>query len=114
MLLVMVSERSFHMFFPDGSEKPIAFASRTLNPHEVNYSQVDKEGAAVIFGVKKFLQYVLGRKFTIVTDNKALQRIFDPHKATSAIAAARLTRWSLLLSQYDYNIHFKSTEKHLN
>ena len=64
--------------FPDGSEKPIAFASRTLNCNEINYSQVDKEGAAVIFAVKKFNQYILGRRFTIVTDNKAIKRIFDP------------------------------------
>ena len=100
--------------FPDGSEKPIAFASRTLNSHEVKYSQVDKEGAAVMFGIKKFNQYVLGRKFTIVTDNKAIQRIFDPYTAVSAIAAARLTRWSLMLSQYDYSIEFKSTKSHGN
>ena len=100
--------------FPDGSEKPIAFASRTLNCNEINYSQVDKEGVAVIFAVKKFNQYVLGRRFTIVTDNKAITRIFDPHVAVSAIAAARLTRWSLMLSQYDYHIEFKSTKHHLN
>ena len=70
--------------FPDGSEKPIAFASRTLNCNEINYSQVDKEGDAVIFAVKKFNQYILGRRFTIVTDNKAIKRIFDPHVAVQS------------------------------
>ena len=37
---------------PDNSERPIAFASRTLNKHEKMYSQLDKEGLAVIFGLK--------------------------------------------------------------
>lgn len=40
--------------FEDGSEKPIAFASRTLAPAEKKYSQLEKEGLAVIFAVKKF------------------------------------------------------------
>ena len=37
---------------PDGSEKPISFASRSLAPAEKNYSQLDKEGLAVVFAVK--------------------------------------------------------------
>ena len=56
----------------DGKEKPIAFASRTLVPTEKKYSQLEKEGLAIIFGVKCFHQYRLGRHFTIVSDHKPL------------------------------------------
>ena len=57
---------------PDGSEKPISFASRSLAPAEKNYSQLDKEGLAVVFAVKKFHQYLFGRRFSIFTDHKPL------------------------------------------
>ena len=100
--------------YSDSTERPIAYASRTLNKHEINYSQIDKEGAAIIFGLKKFNQYLLGRHFTISTDNKALRTIFDPNTATSPIAASRLVRWSLFLSQYNYSIQFKSSSEHYN
>ena len=50
--------------YPDGTEKPIGYASRTLNKNEINYSQVDKEGASIIFALKKFNQYLLGNNFT--------------------------------------------------
>ena len=39
--------------YADGTEKPIAYASRTLNKNEINYSQVDKEGASIILALKK-------------------------------------------------------------
>ena len=38
----------------DGTEKPIAYASRTLNMVEKKYSQLDKEALAIVFGVKRF------------------------------------------------------------
>ena len=38
--------------FPDGAERPIAFASRSLLPAERNYSQLDKEALSLVFGVK--------------------------------------------------------------
>jgi hypothetical protein len=44
--------------FQDGSERPIAFASRTWSASEKNYSQLQKEALAIIFGVKMFHQYL--------------------------------------------------------
>ena len=99
---------------PDGTEKTISFASRTLTASEKNYAQLEKEGLALIFGVKKFHQYLYGRKFTLITDHKPLTAIFGPKKGIPSLAAARLQRWALLLSTYDYNIHFKPTQEHGN
>ena len=43
-----------------GTERPIAFASRTLAPVEKRYSHWDMEALAIIFGVKHFHQYIYG------------------------------------------------------
>ena len=98
----------------DNTEKPIAFANKTLDCHQRNYSQVEKEGLEVVFALKKFNQYLHDRKFTITVDNKAIYKMFDPQTAMSPVANSRLVRWSLLLNQYDYSIEFKSTENHGN
>ena len=42
--------------FPDGSEHPIAFASRILIPSGGNYAQMVKEVLALGFGVQHFQQ----------------------------------------------------------
>ena len=40
---------------PDGTERPIAFASRTLNTLEQNYSQIDKEAIGIVWSLKSFI-----------------------------------------------------------
>ena len=49
--------------FPNGEEKPVAYASRTLSKTERGYAQLEKEALALIYGVKKYHQYLYGRKF---------------------------------------------------
>ena len=99
---------------PDGTEKPIAFASRSLSTSERNYAQLEKEALSLIFGVKKFHQYLYGRKFQLITDHKPLLAILGPKKGIPSLEAARLQRWAVLLSAHQYEIRFKSTHEHAN
>ena len=98
----------------DGSEQPVEFASRTLSSAEKNYAQIEKEGLAIVFGVKRFQLYPYGRKFTLVTDHQPLTCIFGPKSSIPPLAAARLQRWAVLLSRYDFNIVFRDSAGNAN
>ena len=74
----------------DGSENPIVYASRALSNAERNYSNLEREALALVFGVKKFHQYIYGRHFSLVTDHKSLESLFNEKKATQPMAAARI------------------------
>lgn len=100
--------------FPDGSERPIAYASRTLKQSERNYAQIEKEALSLVFGVQRFHQYLYGRSFTLITDHKPLTTILGPKTGIPTLAAARLQRWAIILSAYTYEIQFRPTEKHAN
>ena len=68
---------------PDGTERPIGYASRSLSPSEQNYSQLEKEELSCVFGVKKFHFYLFGRSFELVTDHKPLLALLGEHRGTS-------------------------------
>ena len=87
----------------------MAFASRTLTQSEQNYAQIEREALALVFGVKRFHQYLYGRKFTLLTDHRPLTTILGAKKGIPPIAVARLQRWALQLAAYSYEIEFKST-----
>ena len=99
---------------PDGTERPIAFASRTLNTAEQNYSQIDKEALGIVWSLKKFHTYLYGRRFTLFTDHQPLTAIFSPVKNLPSMTAARLQRYALLLAGYQYDIVYRKTSDHGN
>ena len=84
---------------PDRGEKPIGFASRTLTKAEQNYSHFDKEALAIVFGVKKYHQYIYGRRFAIRTDHKPLTHIFSETRAVPPMASGRIQRSALTLGR---------------
>ena len=75
---------------PDGSEMPIGFVSRTLTKAEKNYSQLEKEGLACIYGVNRFHSYLFGHKFILQTENQPLITLFDKSKVVPAQASSRI------------------------
>lgn len=98
----------------DGQERPIGFMSRTLTAAEANYSQLDKEGLAVMFGIKRFHKYLYGRKFVICTDHKPLLSLFNEMKAVPQMASPRIQRWAVTLRAYEYEIVYKPGKHHSN
>jgi len=43
-----------------------------------HYFQIERKALAIIFGVKKFHQYLNGHKFCLITDHKPVVAIFSP------------------------------------
>lgn len=83
------------------NNKPIAYASRTLNKAEVNYPTVQKELLAIFWSVKHFRPYLYGRHFKILTDHKPLIYLFNLTDPSS-----RLTKFRLGLEEYDFHVEY--------
>lgn len=79
--------------------RPVAYASRPLNKAEKNYPTIQKELLAIVWGVKYFRPYLLGKKFTIMTDHKPLLYLFGIKDPSS-----RLLKFRLTLEEYDFNV----------
>lgn len=73
---------------PDGQQLPIIFMSWILTSVESAYSQSDKEGLAVMFGIQHFHKHLYRRKVIISTDHKPLPKM----------ASLRIQRWAVSLS----------------
>ena len=99
---------------PDGTEQPVGYASRTLNSAECNYSQLEKEGLTCVFDIKRLYSYLFGHSFTLITDHKLLLSLLGGQKPMSPQASARICRWSLYLSMFQYTLQFRNTTAHAN
>ena len=90
----------------NGQERPVAYASRTLAPAELNYAQIEQEALAIVFAIRKFHQYLYGRQFTLITDHRPLCKLLGSNQGVSSLAAARMQRWALILSTYQYVLEY--------
>jgi hypothetical protein len=83
----------------DGVRHPIAFASKKLLPRERNYSTIEREALAIVWGIRKFENYLYGKHFFLETDHSPLQYL-----AKSQYSNGRLMRWALALQPYRFTI----------
>lgn len=83
---------------------PVAYASRTLNKHEVNYSTTEKELLAIVWSVKYFRPYIYGREFDLQNDHQPLKWLQT--KFLGKDINPRLQRWLIELGEYDGRIDY--------
>lgn len=96
-----------------GEKRPVGFRSRKLTA-ERKYSHIEREALALIFGVTQFRDYLLGRQFTLVTDNQPLLGLLRHDRQTPVMAAARIQRWTLIFGAYKYQRLYKPGKFMLN
>ena len=93
---------------------PIQFASRSLNPAEINYSNIEREALSVIFGTEKFKKFLLGSKFIIRNDQQPLRKLFAHNASVPTNCSARLQRWSLRISHFNYVFEYSKGSLNVN
>jgi hypothetical protein len=81
--------------------KVIAYGSRQLRPHEVNYPTHDLELAAVVFALKGWRHFLYGVKYELYTHHKSLKYFFTQKELNM-----RQRRWLELIKDYDLTINY--------
>ncbi|KAL5457235.1 hypothetical protein EMCRGX_G034481 [Ephydatia muelleri] len=86
----------------------VAYASRSLTHAERQYSVIERECLAVLYAVKQFRHYLLGRAFVLHTDHQPLQWL------SAQKMEGRLCRWALALQEFDFTIKYRRGSSNAN
>ena len=89
--------------YDEGIDHPVAYYRRKLLAKEQRYSTIEKECLAIKLAVHAFRVYLLGRKFTIQTDHRALKWLDRLKESNNC-----LTRWSLALQSFQFEIQHRA------
>lgn len=98
----------------NGLERPVAYASRTMNNAEQRYPQIDKEALAIVWAVQKFFHYVYARHFTLISDHKPLVQILHAEKSLPVLCISRMANYVDYLAHFDYEVIFKPIKANAN
>ena len=82
--------------------KPVAYASRLLKGPERNYGITEREALAMIWAMERFRYFLLGRKFVVKTDHKALEEI----RRKKEFGSKRIQRWLERIDEFDFEIDY--------
>ena len=93
----------------EGNDRPIAYYSHKLLPREEKYFAVEKECLAIKLAIQNFHPYLMGQKCRIQTDHRSLEWLNNVKESNP-----RLTRWSLFLQSYWFDIEYRTGHRNGN
>jgi len=95
----------------DGLLRVIGYASKAFTGAEKRYciTRTRKELSAMVFGLKHYRQYLLGRKFIIRTDHAALLYLM-----TAKDLIGQQAPWVDLMSEFDFTIQHRAGVSYTN
>ncbi|KAG0427191.1 Retrovirus-related Pol polyprotein from transposon 17.6, partial [Dictyocoela muelleri] len=71
-----------------------------------NYSVTERETLAALWSMERFEYYLIGKKFTLISDHKALEEI---HKKKD-FYSLRIQRWLEIFSRFDFEVFYRVGE----
>jgi len=83
----------------------VCYASRSLSDVERRYSQTEREALGLVWACERFFMYLYGISFTMITDHKPLEYIFN--RKVSGKVCARVERWALRLQNFTFKVKFQ-------
>ncbi|MCI15236.1 RNA-directed DNA polymerase (Reverse transcriptase), partial [Trifolium medium] len=83
-------------------KKPIAYFSKALGVRNLTKSAYEKELMAVVLAIQHWRPYLLGRRFTVYTDQKSLKQLMQQR-----IVTVEQQNWAAKLLGYDFEIVYK-------
>ena len=92
----------------DNMLHPVKYISRKLVDRETRYSTIERECLAIIWGIQKLSYYLMGARFTLQCDHQALKYL-----NTTKFENSRVSRWSLMLQEYDFNVEYIKGEDNI-
>ena len=87
----------------DSHVHPIAYGSRSLQPHETNYAITELETLALVWAVKMFRPFILGHHCVVLMDHSACTSLLN-----AAHPSAKLARWAMAIQEHDLEIRHRS------
>ena len=83
----------------DGKPYPVSYGSKKLTAAERNYSTIEKECLAIVWGVKKFELYLQGVPFVLQTDHQPLNYL-----NSAKFINSRVMRWAMYLQNFNIKL----------
>jgi hypothetical protein len=98
-----------HTYEGELVDQPVCYVSRSLRKAEKNYAAYEIELLALVYAIKQYRQFIMGSKFIVQTDHRALQWL-----KKSRDLSGRLARWALLLQEYDFEVVYRKGKDNAN